>query len=363
MARRILLGLFVCLSLQGQTDPRLWRYLHPDAKAVIGVDWGRFQQSVVWTMMHDKLGALPVPMLAFPFLKDIDRIVLSTPGSAEGQPDVKAGAPILIAVRGHFAPDAVRKALADQGAQRQIYGKFAIYRPVGKGGSQDLAFVLPDPQTVLIGDLASLCAALDRNEFSPATPGPTLARAAVLDATNDFWAVISSPGVLANDRLQGFLAGDDLSDFGGALEFGMAFRDGFALNVTLKTASEAMAKHISDQIAKVIKLSAKDKPTNPGLADMEKKVKVAPSGDTVSISLRLTRDEVEHSTRLYMASAPNAHTAPASIQSSVQNPPPSVPAPLNRVSIAPETHTEPPKMVIKIEGLDGGTREVPYKQP
>jgi hypothetical protein len=351
MARRTILGLLVCLSVQGQTDPRLWRYLHPDAKAVIGVDWVRFQQSVVWTMLQDKLGTMPIPALGLPFVKDIDRILLSSPGSAEGAVEGKAGAPILIAVRGHFPPDSVHKALVEQGAKKQIYGKFAIYRPQAKGGSQDFGFVMPDPQTVLIGDIRSLCAALDRSEFTPVTPGPVLARAAVLDASNDFWAVISNPAILADERLQGFLTGDDLRDVGGGgLEFAMVFHDGFSLNVSLKTASEAAAKHLSDQIAKVMKLSAKDKPTNPGLAEMEKKVKVVSSGDTVSIILHQTREEVERSARLY---------------ASVPKTPPKALVPLIIASEAPPVarKPEPAKMMIKIEGLDGGTREVPFKQP
>jgi len=339
MALRIMLALLLCFSLQGQTDARLWRYLHPDAKAVIGVDWSRFQQSVIWTILQQRMGALPLPVL--PFLKDIDRIVLSSPGAPEAG---KQEAPILIAVHGHFAPDSVRKALVDMGAHKQTYGKFTIYRPKGKAAGQDLGFLIVDPQTVLIGDLGSLCAAVDRSEFTPVTPGPTLARAAELDATNDFWAVISNPNVLASERLQGFLAGDDLSELGRGLEFGLSFRDGFALNVSLKTGSEAMAKHLVDQISQAIKLSLKDKPTNPALAEMGKKLKVVAAGDTVSMNLHLTRDEVERSSRLYQASLRNA--------------PPKPLVPLNLDLPTPPKPEE--KMVIRIDGLDGGPREVPF---
>lgn len=337
-----MLGLLLCLSLEGQTDARLWRYLHPDAKAVIGVDWSLFRQSVVWNMLEEKIGALPLPIKGLPsFIKEIDRIVLSSPGGAED----KADAPIIVVVHGHFAPDSVQAALVEQGAHKQSYGKFTIYRPRAKENAQDLGFVLIDPQTVLIGDVGSLCAALDRSAFTPVLAGPTLARAAVLDAANDFWAVISSPNVLSSQRLQGFLAGDDLSELGRGLEFGMSFRDGFVVNVSLMTASEAMAKHLSDQIAAVVKLSSKDKPTNPGLAEMEKKLKVAAAGDTVTINLHMTREEVERSARLYQAAAKKPAARPL--------------VPLN---LAVETPAPPKtqKMVIKIEGLDGGTREVPF---
>jgi hypothetical protein len=341
-ALRLVLGLLLSLSLEGQTDARLWRYLHPDAKAVIGVDWSLFRQSMVWTMLQEKMGALPLPIKGLPsFIKEVDRIVLSTPGASEGKND----APMLIVVHGQFSPDSVRNALVEQGARKQIYGKYAIYRPQGKGNGQDLGFLIADPQTVLIGDISSLCAAVDRSEFTTVTPGPTLARAAVLDATNDFWAVVSNPSVLSNNRLQSFLTGDDLSGLSRGLEFGMSFRDGVAVNVNLKTASESMAKHLAEQIASVVKLSAKDKPSNPGLAEMQKKLKVAAEGDMVTINLHMTREEVERSGRLY--------------QAAVKNAPRKLPVPLD---LTVETQPAPPpkKMVVKIEGLDGGTREVPF---
>ena len=340
---RLPLGLFaVCLSLQGQTEAKLWRYLHPDAKAVIGVDWSRFQQSEIWGMLQQRMGTLPLPVKGMPFLKDIDRIVLSSPGAPDGG---KGEAPLLIAIHGHFAPDSVRRALVEQGAHKQIYGKFAIYRPQGKGTGQDLGFVIVDVQTVLIGDIPSLCATLDRSEFTPVTPGTTMIRAAELDAANDFWAVISNPNILGSQRLQGFLSGDDLSDLGRGLEFGMNFRDGFALNVSLKTASEAMAKHLVDQISVGIKLGLKDKPSTAGMAEMAKKLKVLATGDTVTMNLRLTREEMEHATRLYQASLKKTPRKPlASLD----------------LTVEPQPIPAPPKMVIKIEGLDGGTREVPF---
>jgi len=341
MALRIMLALLLCCSLQGQTDARLWRYLHPDAKAVIGVDWSRFQQSVIWTMFQEKMGALPLPVKGLPFLKDIDRIVLSSPGAPQAG---KNDAPVLIAVSGHFAPDSVRKTLVDLGARRQTYSKFTIYRPQGKADGQDLGFLIVDPQTVLIGDLGSLCAAVDRSEFTPVTPGPTLARAAELDAANDFWAVVSNPNVLSSGRLQGFLAGDDLSELGQGMEFGLSFRDGIGLSVSLKTGSDAMAKHLVDQITQGIKLSLKDKPSNPALAEMGKKLKVMAAGATVSMNLHLTREEVERSSRLY--------------QASVKNAPPSPLVPLN-LEVQPPPKLEE-KMVIRIDGLDGGPREVPF---
>jgi len=185
---------------------------------------------------------------------------------------------------------------------------------------------------------------VDRSEFTPVTPGPTLARAAELDAANDFWAVVSNPNVLSSGRLQGFLAGDDLSELGQGMEFGLSFRDGIGLSVSLKTGSDAMAKHLVDQITQGIKLSLKDKPSNPALAEMGKKLKVAAAGATVSMNLHLTREEVERSSRLYQASVKNAPPAPL--------------VPLN-LEVQPPPKPEE-KMVIRIDGLDGGPREVPF---
>ena len=171
--------LFACHIAGAQTDAALWRYVHPAAKAVIGIDWRKIQQSSAGLMLQEHIAGAPLPIPGIDFLKDIDRVLISSPGNAGEE---QSEPPILIAVRGRFNPADVRKALVEHGAKRQMYGAIPIYRPQGKNG-KDVGFALPDAQTILIGDIASLTSSLDRNEFTPSGTSPTVARAAAANGS------------------------------------------------------------------------------------------------------------------------------------------------------------------------------------
>ena len=338
--RSIALGLVLLTGLaHAQTDAALWRYVHPGAKAVIGIDWKKIQQSAAGQMLHEQIagGTLPVPGIEF--LPDIDRVLLSSPGGGDDQ----AEPPLLIAVRGHFDQAAVKKALLGHGAKRQMYGAIPIYRPQGKNG-KDFGFVLPDAQTILIGDIASLTSVLDKNEFTPSGPNPIVGRAVVMDPLYDFWAVIATPKALGNERLMSFLSGDTFGEETQGFEAGISFRDGLTMNVGISTQSEAAAKKLSSELSKVLKLSAKDKPTNPALAELEKKMKVACENQTVSITLHLTKEELDKNTRTFQASQRKKPDAVADAKPLASKPPDA-------------------KLVIRIDGLDSGPREIPYQPP
>ena len=337
IARRIAFALVFASQFVGaQTDAALWRYVHPAAKAVIGIDWKKIQQSSAGLMLQERIagGSLPIP--GADFLKDVDRVLISSPGSAG---DEQSEPPILIAVRGRFNQD-VRKALVDHGAKRQMYGEIPIYRPQGKNG-KDVGFALPDAQTILIGDIASLTSSLGRNEFTPADPSPTVARALVMDPLYDLWAVVATPAALGNERLMGFLAGSDFGEETQGFEAGVSFRDGLTMNIGINARSEAAAKKLSSELSKILKLSAKDQPTNPALAELEKKMKVAAEKGAVSITLHLTKEELEKNTKLFEASRR--------------------PKPNPVADAKPMVKPPPQKMVIRIDGLDTGTREIPFK--
>jgi len=86
-----------------QTDPALLRFVHPDAKALISIDWKRVRQSHLGTMIREKWidgspgGAIP----GVEFLDDIDRFVISSPGRNPIFGSTEE-APMLVVVAGHF---------------------------------------------------------------------------------------------------------------------------------------------------------------------------------------------------------------------------------------------------------------------
>src|SRR5713226_9177181 len=153
----------------GQTDPGLWRFVHPNAKAVISIDWGRIRQSHVGTMLREKWVDTG-PAAAIPgieFLNDVDRFLISSPG--QNPADERAEPPVLIVIHGHFEMAKIRKLLVTHGAKPQMFNSVQVYRPQDKNG-KDLAFVLLDAQTILMGDARSIFASVERNARPAETP-------------------------------------------------------------------------------------------------------------------------------------------------------------------------------------------------
>ena len=74
--------LFACHIAGAQTDAALWRYVHPAAKAVIGIDWRKIQQSSAGLMLQEHIAGAPLPIPGIDFLKDIDPVLISSPGNA-----------------------------------------------------------------------------------------------------------------------------------------------------------------------------------------------------------------------------------------------------------------------------------------
>ena len=82
------------------------------------------------------------------------------------------------------------------------------------------------------------------------------------------------------------------------------------------------------------------------MLDLEKKLKFTAEGNMVKIAMRVTPQELEKNAQIYAAT----HKQP-------------VPA-LAEVRAVAKAVSEPPKpvkRVIRIEGLEEGTREIPYK--
>lgn len=332
-------------AVMAQTDAGPWRFLPPNAKALISIDWSRIRTSHVAAMLREKwVDSAAVP--GSEFLDSADRFIISSPGRSSD--DANADAPLLIVVAGHFDLARVRTVLAQHKARPQKYNAFQVYRPQGKD-AKDLGFVLLDPQTILMGDSRSIFASLDRAAFPTDEPpaGSLTARAADLDASYDVWAVVNAPNALGGDRLSALLSGSD-PDMGiQGFEFGLALRNGLAADMTLLFASESTAKKMTSELSRMIKMAVKDKIGEPALLDLEKKMKFSTEGSAAKLSVRLTAHELEKNAQIFAAT----HKQPA----------PGIPQIRPAVKSDPPTPPTPEKKVIRIEGLDGGPREIPYQ--
>ena len=325
-----------------QTDQGLWGFIDPGSKALISIDWHRVAHSEIGTMIHEKWidpgggGAIP----GAEFLNDVERFVICSPGGNSTDQE----APLLVIASGQFDLAAIRGVLMAHGAKPQKFNSYLVYRPQGKN-AKDLAFVLFDAQTLLVGDSRSIFTALERTGFARPAPDPSsiLVRAAEMDSNYDAWAIVKTPEALGNNRLTELVTGIGMEADSRGFEAGISLRSGLAADITVLFSSEAAAKSMIAESSKLVHLAVKDKSGEAFLQDLEKKLEFTTEGTRAKISLRLTPPELEKNAQLFASrKKPSLDLRPV-----VQ----STPAP------------PPAKQVIRIEGLDGGTREIPVAQP
>jgi hypothetical protein len=345
------------IGANAQSDPGLWRFVHPEAKALIGLDWARIRQSQAVTMIREKLltaGALPIPDIpGMELLNDIDRILISSPGNKEAgnkSPDDTEQPPVLIAIHGHFDPAKLRQIFNHFGAKPQAYKSFQVYRPQGTE-SKDMAAVLFDAETLLFGDAPSIFATLDRNQFGPskAEASSAVARAAQMEANYDFWVIMDATEIMSSDRVAALFRGGEWMSETRGFEAGVNLRTGLAADITVRFATDATAKRMTAELSRVMNLAAKDKGTNAQVQDLAKKLKFSLDGTATKISLRLTQQELEKSAQAFAAS----HKSSPQLSGNAGPKGTLTPA-LTPIPVAPKP------AVIRIEGLDDGPREIPY---
>jgi hypothetical protein len=340
-----------------QTDPALWRYIHPNAKALLSLDWSHIGHSHIGTILREKFvdtGGIAIPGIEF--LDDIERVVISSPGRASDA-DESSEPPMLIVVRGHFDTAKIRQLLISHGSKAQMFNSTPVYRPQAKS-NKDMAFVILDAQTLLIGDAQSVFTRLEKNRYPTPGSGPgasTLisARAAELDGLYEFWAILSGQGAMAGNRLTELLTGGELGSEAQGVELGFSIRNGLTADVSVKFPSEAAAKSMASEMSRLLKMAVKDKVGEPAMLDLEKKLKIGATGLFAKINLRLNAQELQKNADLFAAS----HKPPERLL----QPAPAVAAVTPVVKTDPPPPPKPERSVIRIEGLDEGIREIPYK--
>jgi hypothetical protein len=338
--------------LSSQTDPVLSRFIQPNAKALISIDWKHFRQSNVGTTVREKwLTAGSGPSVTIPgieFLNDVDRFLISSSGRKSSD-DASEDTPILIVAGGHFDLAKVRSMLTAFGAKPQMFNSIPVYRPQGENG-KDMAVVLLDPQTILIGDAPSVFASLERNAFPTPLPDTNsiIARASEMEANYEAWVIMTDPEELANNRLVDIFSDGQLGAGARGFEAGVSLRNGLAADITVRFETEAAAKNLASEMDKLLKMSGKEKAGEPAMIELGKKLKLTSEGSVAKISLRLTPQELEKDTQA-LASF-QKHPAAAGAIANVR--------PL--VATTPVPRQEE-KKVIRIEGLDDGPRVIPYE--
>ena len=323
-----LTGLGLCRT----PEPSLWQFIHPDAKALVGIQWSRVQESELGRWIQRRwIDGLALP--GSEFLKDVDEVLISSPGVSTGSDQEEP--PLLIAIRGNFNLPAVEDVLLRHGATKQMFGRIPLWRPKN-GPTTDPVFALMSPETILAGDLQSLFSTIERSQIELSTHSlePFVEHAQLLARRYDCWALMRGNAAMHNFLLSS-LAGKTLSPDSQGFEAGITVRDGLAMDVTLKVRTEKAARELQANLNRLVHSAALEKSRSGGFTALLDKLHVTAEGAIVFLSLRIS-------------SAEAARNLSPSAKIAEQPKSPALPLP----------H---PTLNIKIDGLDDGPREIPFK--
>jgi len=212
------------------TDPNLLRLVMPDAKVVAGLQVTQtknsaFGQFILSHMqVEDDAFKRFMTQTGFDPRRDISEIVMAS-NWEQATPQSRW----LVVARGTFNRSTITTAaLANGGTTTSFQGvEILTYTPpVPQENQNGIAFF--DASNAVMGDIASVKAAIQRRQTNAATPGNILAKVRTLSAKNDFWFVTLVPisefaNAMPNANLSSAMKGNLLAavhEASGGIRFG-----------------------------------------------------------------------------------------------------------------------------------------------
>ena len=350
---RLFLFLITALLAAAQSHPGWWTFVAPDAKSLVGIEWAKLAGSPFEDALRGELssgGSLGFPDL--PCLAASRDFLISSP-------------PLLAAASGGCTAALLRDQATSTAMKSIVYRGFTIWLPAANG----LGAAQFGDQVALIGSRKSIEAAIDRSIRSsdPADRrySPLLIAGARLARTRDLWVVAAElPDPLASLFVP-------LSITARNFEGGITAHDSLDQGLQMGAIHEAASDKGAAEAAASIRNSI---PTLPAVA---KGLEVAANGSSVVLSLSVARAELLASLRQPEAPEPVEPVpdpkprlipiaAPAATPARVLQAVPEKPAPVAApAAVLPAVPEKPAPQVIRIYGLDEGTREIvlPPKEP
>ena len=301
--------LFITGTAFAESHPAWWRYASPEATALVGMQWEHLRMSPFAAAISGELsgdGGLGFPDLDC--IKQARQILISSPA-------------LLAMAAGDFPAEALREQAVRKGLKRAVYHDTEIWVTPGK---ETLSIARISDRLVLLGYVPTLKDAIDLSLADEASRqySPLLARAA-RHAQDDLFVVAAS----LSDPLAGLFVPIDAEAEG--FEGGISLQGGLRLAAALTASSEAAAAQLAKTLQQMV----------ASLPPAARGIEIAIDQKSVTLSLAVSEQELDAGLK---GSAPVVAPAVA--------------------NAAPQPETAVPKpagpQVIRIYGLDGGTREI-----
>jgi hypothetical protein len=283
-------------------DPGLLRLVMPDAKVIAGLEVQQtknslFGQYVLSHMQVEDAGFKKfIAQTGFDPRRDVTEIVMAS-NWEQSTPQSRW----LVAARGTFnLPQITAAAKANGGTITDFQGiGILTYSEEAKPDVESgIAFF--DSSNAVMGDLASVKAAIQRKQSNAAPAGELLAKVRDLSAKNDFWFVTTVPisefaGAMPNTNLSGAMKGDLLAAIHQA-SGGIRFGDTVTISGEAITRSNKDAQALVDVfrfLAGLIQLNSQDNKVAGQVSTLLDTMDLKTSGNVMTMSVAIPEHQLE----------------------------------------------------------------------
>jgi hypothetical protein len=283
-------------------DPGLLRLVMPDAKVVAGLQVDRtrdsvFGQFVLSHMQLDEPGFNRfIVETGFDPRRDVRELVIasnwesSTPQSRW-----------LVMAKGVFDTQKIRRTAEGAGALVTHFQGADLYSYSGRGTpDSDNAIAFLDASSAVMGDMASVKAAITRQQSTAPASSNLLKKVGDLSAKNDFWFVTLVPlsefaGAMPDPNVSGAMKGNVLTAINEA-SGGIRFGDTVTISAQAVTRSEKDALALVDVlkfVVSMLQLNRQDNAVAGQVSNMLDTLDTKTAGNVMTMSLAIPEQQLE----------------------------------------------------------------------
>jgi hypothetical protein len=346
----------------GASEPMAWRFAHPEAQILAGIDFRRLAETADGRQIREQF----VAALGAPMLEQAERLLLSSVVESTGK-----RSDVLI-LSGSFSLPQLRKLAMSEGAKMMPYKGLEIAAPAGAvAGDPHLAWITGPGggTTVLIGTRPAIQAAAERSKASVeslASVNPLFARARDLGQKFPVWITCETmPQGFGPKSLDRFAEDGDGPDVGqlDGFDIGIQVARTADLNMWIWTTSEATADVILKELQGAV--GAQERFV---LSSWLAQLKGSIEESTLVLGAPIAAGTVAERVGPMLVAfalpvdlkAPDARPA---VRVKVEaNVPMTGMAAMNQPvpAAVPVPPPPPKKLFVRIEGMDEGTKDIPY---
>jgi len=290
------------VSVFAAADPQLLRLVMPDAKVIAGLEVQQTKNSLFgqYVLSHMQLEDAAfkkfIAQTGFDPRRDVTEIVMAS-NWEQSTPQSRW----LVAARGSFnVPQISTAAKANGGTITDFQGVGILTYSEDAKSEVESGIAFFDSTSAVMGDVASVKAAIERKQSNAAPAGSLLDKVRELSAKNDFWFVTVVPisefaGAMPNPNLSGAMKGDLLAAIHQA-SGGVRFGDTVTISGEAITRSDKDAQALVDVfrfLAGMIQLNSENNKVAGQVSTLLDNMALKTNGNVMSMSLAIPEQQLE----------------------------------------------------------------------